>query len=123
MSTNWYAEFNTCDCCSRGDTLHIGKTASMGGVSLRAYPDPPLPAWGTPIMSWEDWKDALHRADLIVDEYGEIGDAPELVTLFEGYSAEGRRVQFDWLVDHGKLREGRDWLDADGFSMSAGEFS
>ena len=120
MGTNYYHRFGHCDCCGRYDERHIGKSMTM----FRGYrPDPDWPGDTTPtITSWQEWKAALRADGQIVDEYGREHDVEEFITAVEATDPDRRRRQFDWVQQYGATRD-NDWLDADGFSFYAGEFS
>lgn len=125
MGTNYYFDYNICDCCGRYDTLHVGKNGTM----LRAHmtdpygDDPPTPVGE--IRGWADWKQLFARVDGVArDEYGDPISIESLIGRFEATTPAQRRRQYDALVELPYTFDVRyDWLDADGFSVSAREFS
>ena len=115
MGTNYYAEYDGCHECQRADRIHIGKS----GPILAAHDDPR-------IRSWADWKQWLRtRADLVTDEYGTDMTVDQLISIFEATSFEERRRQYDWQQrqDRTPIIAYDSWLDADGFTMTPGEWS
>lgn len=112
MGTNYYAQVDYCAECGRVDELHIGKNGSM----LAAHED-------RNIRSWQDWKRWLtENGETVRDEYGRIFTLGELVAIFESTSADKRRRQYDWEQQNGYY-SGRSWLDADGYTVTPGEWS
>lgn len=118
MGTNYYALEQKCAApCAhcRQDEWHIGKSLVM----FEAHDVTP---WGR-IESWADWKRVLLANELTVrDEYGDEYGVAEFIAIVEATPIEARGRQYRWLVDHGYPLD-RDWLDADGFSITRGEFS
>ena len=127
MGTNYYAIHETCTSCGRCDRTHICKSLiSFQGHFIwnnRGEPEP----W---LTSWADWKDYLTNGPVehVVDEYGDKETVDDFIQMVEATSRDARRRQYDWMVAHeparcGRVAEGCDWLDADGFSFYGGGFS
>lgn len=119
MGTNYYAHepqcASACAHCDQDIEWHIGKSLVM----FEAHENSP---WG-PIESWADWKRVLTENSLpIVDEYGQRHDLADFIERVEATGKEARRRQYQWIVDHGYPLDD-DYLDADGFSFTRGEFS
>lgn len=124
MGTNFYHRFNKCDCCGRYDERHICKS----GVIFRGYRRPDYLDSDDPfteVLSWADWKGMILAGGEVWDEYGEKSDVRDFIAYVESHAPEQRRRQFDWMLENDResIREGRDWLDAEGFSFYSGEFT
>lgn len=136
MGTNYYAIINECPSCKRHDRLHVGKSGGIvqgfrdtddegrsfartgdgeGGTVLL-----PFPILG--LAEWEKYlRSVPHR---IVNEYGDAMTDDELFTGFRSCSAEVRRRQYLYTVEH-PYRDSHktNWLDDEGFSVSGAWFS
>lgn len=80
---------------------------------------------GTVFNSWAAWKNFLLRNECSVtirDEYGTEHDVHTIIKKVEGVAPESRGSQYRWIVENGHSLD-RDWLDPDGYSFYAGEFS
>lgn len=123
MGTNYYVHINECWECGRWEELHVGTSGTCVQAHVR-------PAWSaddpTPIgeiRSWADWRKLLAEVDHTCwDEYGARLTTSELIAIFEGSDPAARRRQYDWMIAHREPMS-HDWLDADGFSVTAVEFS
>lgn len=125
MGTNYYALdplqcSHPCEHCQQQTEWHIGKSLVM----FQAHRDSP---WG-PIRSWQDWKRVITEHHLeVIDEYGDRHLADDFIRDVEATDPERRGRQYRWMVDHGHAVPGeddpRDWLDADGFSMTLTDFT
>lgn len=130
MSTNYYALIDECFDCGRADRVHICK-------SLISFHAPVVEDWSTanPVRtifpsSWREWKRKLFTERIEVeDEYGERFTPDEFVALVGQTVLEARRRQYDWMAAHDPIRVsagpeiGMTWLDPDGFTFTAREFS
>lgn len=126
MGTNYYATHGSCETCGRFERTHICKSlTSFQGHFDWTGDGVPMP-W---LTSWADWKVFLASDDVdyVVDEYGDKYTVTDFIAMVEATSREARRRQHDWMVAHeparcGRVAEGCDWLDADGFSFYGGGF-
>lgn len=130
MSTNYYALIDECFDCGRAHSVHICK-------SLISFHAPVVEDWSTanPVRtifpsSWREWKRKLFTERIEVeDEYGERFTPDEFVALVGQTVLEARRRQYDWMAAHDPIRVsagpeiGMTWLDPDGFTFTAREFS
>ena len=107
MGTNYYWIHHECSKCGRHERTHIGK--SSGGWTFTFH------ATDT-IRSWGEWQTLLSGSGYVIDECGEpisLSDFKELVAS-----------KLDATHNHARLYpSAADYLDADGHSMSEGEFS
>lgn len=128
MSTNYYARYNTCDCCKRYDELHIGKFAGKSWSFEGHFQD-----WNAPwLTTAEQWRQFLRSSEAtIVNEYGREESVEEFIASIDEVSRSDRRRQYDWLDarrrEYGeymdRVEPAHDWLDPEGYSFHGGEFS
>lgn len=120
MGTNYYAHFNPCPCCGRGDEpIHVGKSSSGWAFSFRAYNN----VWIGPdkeqmtIKTAAAWRELLSRPDVtLLDEYGNKQD----VELFwKGVDIK----QTNGLFHADKHPSDMNYKDSDGYDFSEYEFS
>lgn len=123
MGTNHYVRKNHCECCNRYDReYHIGKSSWGWAYTFQAYP------WNK-LDSWKNWKEFL-KNEVIIDEYGDVIDYDEFVSMVEGFKAPGfvrddghiNKSHYDECVATGS-RMDRDWVDDAGYSFTTAEFS
>lgn len=122
MGTNYYVEWNP----------NYGNNDSPASLN---YPQPTMrfhicknlnSFQGHVFNSWSAWSHFLrmNRDKLsITDEYGKEHEVPDFIARVEATTREQRSRQFDWVMLHSTLDRSREWLDAEGFSFYAGEFS
>lgn len=127
MGTNYYVRSNACHCCGRYDEHHIGKSLTMFEARGRWEVDG---EWTVEVGSWADWRNFLRTNVVeIRDEYGEQHEVEDFIADVENVPVERRSPQYEWMVANQpssvspRPAPGMDWLDADGFSFSAREFS
>jgi|688.fasta_scaffold15859_17 hypothetical protein len=149
MGTNFYAEFNKCECCNRSNKIHIGKSSWGWAFHFRGYDgqygyieDSDDKTLEVPedfqLKSWKQWKEYL-KDNPIIDEYGEAVSYEEFVEMVETYKSPGfvrddghRNLDhIDEILKEQRYadiwREYRDedvyWHDEDGYSFSSRYFS
>lgn len=132
MGTNYYAVQPPCDACGRPETTwHI--TKSLRTFEAHRESEYRTTPWGD-ICSVADWRAVLlgergAPTVFVRDEYGKTHDAAEFLDRVAAVLPEHRRQQYDWMVEHAGrgawsgMDMSRDFLDAEGFSIYAGEFS
>ena len=111
MGTNYYYEYNICDCCHRADSLHIGKSAGGWAFLFRAHDE----VWVTErlsikIESWRDWLDffSRHRGK-ITNQYDDVLELSDFIAMVN-WKNSGRKGSADY-------------IDSDGFGFTFNEFS
>ena len=106
------------------EEYHIGKASGGWAFSFQGYP------WNK-LTSWKDWKEFL-KDQQIVDEYGEEMRYNEFVEMVETFksptyinSRTGKQnlSQFGESKKNGYFDIERDWIDEQGHSFTAVEFS
>jgi len=108
MGTNYYARTNICKECNRYDEIHIGKS-SMGWTFTFHATDR--------IKNYHDWKVfLLDKQAKIFDEYGEEITLEEFKKMIEAK----RNSDHNHAI---ACKEEDSYLDNEGNSMSAHEFS
>lgn len=132
MGTNYYVKTNECECCSRYDERHIGKSSIGWAFSFRGYDEE-----GFIIRSWDGWKRYL-EGKTIIDEYGQIIEYDRFVALIETYKSPGYIIDGRANKDHinsiledymyrdvwDRYRdETKEWHCPDGYSFTSNEFS
>ncbi len=124
MGTNYYHRTNICDCCSRYDERHIGKSSGGWEFSFQGYKDE---EHQPKIASFEDWKRELQAEGKIFDEYGKEYSYEEFVKFVETkkggtFNDRSNTNQYDYCVEHG-YGVSNDWKDAEGHPFTSAEFS
>lgn len=121
MGTNYYQRINICDCCSRFDEIHIGKSSAGWQFHFQGYIDrDSFPK----IASFEDWKREL-QVGKIVDEYGREYTLPEFIEIVEAKQKVLTNINhYEYCQSaEGYTRNNRDWIDKEGYSFTKSEFS
>jgi hypothetical protein len=120
MGTNYYwyedKESVACPTCGYAEPgpppLHVGKSSSGWVFSFHAIPE-------RGINSFRDWLALFDSGSgYILDEYGEAIQVPAFLKL-----VQLKQVNDDNLRHALMYPSERDYLDAEGFSFSVGEFS
>lgn len=125
MGMNYYLLEDICECCHRERRkLHIGKSSFGWTFSFHGFRN----EWDQPnIKSWADWKEYLKlRIDgtcAIVDEDGEFIALDTFFYLVESKKNNLLNHTIRCRVTHPEHAERDCWLDDEGNSFSAGEFS
>lgn len=126
MGTNYYLKCPPCECCGRRDAdYHLGKSSGGWTFSFHGNKDPDL---GPVITTAQEWE-AHIRAKLaegwtIQNEYGRDTGVEELLALIE--RKQSSRLSHAVFCERNHPEDvwrGRTWLDPDGNSFTAGEFS
>lgn len=131
MGTNYYVATNHCECCTRSDTLHIGKSSWGWSFSFRGYRGEYSDAEHE-LTSWPQWKEYLIDK-MIIDEYSEPISYADFVAYVEGpksphyvnengkknlsHNEAGKKDKYPWFNPE------HDWDDEFGYSFSDREFS
>ena len=99
MGTNYYLRMNWCECCGRGDDIHIGK--SSGGWCFSLHVDPfkninSLADWQTlwneTVLGGIDGK--VKHKNVIYNEYNEVVKPEEMMNIITNRGDPDR----DWNV-------------------------
>lgn len=81
MSTNYYARYNTCECCERYDEIHIGKSSVGWTFSFRGYNNE---CDNFVIKSYKELINVIKNNNMnIYDEYGHKTSLQEFKDLVE----------------------------------------
>lgn len=130
MGTNYYLRTAICKCCGRYDEQHICKSFHTFAAQYHEEDDPP---WETvvDVATWEAWKrrlrDEVAAGGRIVDEYGTDWPLHTFIEAAEKHGPDPDRRQYRAIVAAGYkadlIEPGSTWVDADGFTFYAGEFS
>jgi hypothetical protein len=137
MGTNYYAHVNICYECGKAErVLHIGKSSGGWTFSFRGYrPHLDINTWETDdlnVTSFDDYKELLSQNNTkIIDEYGTVILYDEFIAIVESKKdskfnhahmvKERDKVMFPFGFDQEYYD--KNWLDEDGNSFTAGEFS
>jgi hypothetical protein len=127
LGTNYYHHANICECCGRYDEHHICKSLINFAAILEW--DETTGDEKIVCASWQEWKKRLLEGGEIWDEYRKQHDIPEFIAKVESMQKDARRRQYDWERDAGfQVAAGpntnhQSWLDEDGFTFTAREFS
>lgn len=124
MGTNYYLRHGMCGCCGRYDETHICK--SFHTWHAPAVWDDEAGEYQIEIATFAAWRtrlrDEVAAGGRIFDEYGK--EVP-LADFLE--RAKPDRQQYDFCREGGyevdRIERGFTWLDADGYTFFAGEFS
>lgn len=149
MGTNFYAEFNKCECCNRSNKIHILKCSYGWSANFHGYDgkygyieDSDYKYTEVPedfqLKSWKQWKEYL-KDKPIVDEYGDAVLYEDFVEMIETYKSpdfvreDGHKNKdhIDEILKEQRYadvwKEYRDtdihWHDDDGYSFSSRYFS
>lgn len=110
MGTNYYWHRNACPHCGRcdaDDTLHVGKSSAGWSFSFHAVEG---------IRSAADWRREMREVPgILKNEYGEIVAVNEFWRMVEGKRGG--------LNHAARYPDQRNWVDPEGHSFSAYEFS
>lgn len=108
MGTNYYVKFPPCPCCGHLNDEHIGKSSAGWTFSFHATDK---------IKSAKDWMLVLsqHNAK-IYDEYGQEISFKAFYRMVELKKSEKQGHSVEYPNEN-------NYLDAEGNSMSKGEFS
>lgn len=130
MGTNYYLRAGICACCGRYDEIHVCKSFSTWNAPYRYEDEAP---WGpvVEIATWEGWKSRLRteaeNGGRIFDEYGDEMPIHKFIERAEKHGADAERRQYQAVREAGytvdKIEPGSTWVDGDGFTFYAGEFS
>jgi hypothetical protein len=120
MGTNYYHRTNICECCNRYDETHIGKSSGGWTFSFQGFKKAYEDDETEEVLSYADWLNRLQSGGKIFDEYGDEVSLDEFMALVEMKKGEKRNHTIYCRTHHPGLDN---WLDADGHSFSAGEFS
>lgn len=115
MSTNFYIQFSPA--LDVEMETHVGKRwgSGNGRVSYSFQ--------GASIKTWSEWRELLRgEADWIklINEYGDLIDVEEFIANVEKSDRSGSIKQGRLHESHGDKNA---WIDDDGFSFYAGEYS
>lgn len=129
MGTNYFWHDRPCGSCGRFTEVHV----CLSRHTWRAYPNTFLnaahPDWGlsvespfgTPVMSLADWRHVFTtRPGALFDEYG--SQVADPVAWLDEAKPWQPNPDGDHYLAH-DIRDGRGWLDVDGFRFYNGEFS
>lgn len=124
MGTNYYTVKNICECCNRYDQfLHIGKSSSGWTFTFQGYKDALSMDYSESItiLSYKDWLEYLAESKAFIkDEYGSDVTLEDFKKLVENKrSAKNNHASYCKI--HYPTSD--DWLDEEGNSFSAGDFS
>ena len=107
MGTNYYYIEDPCPHCNRGENkIHIGK--SSVGWTFSFYGEDST-------RSWKAWQKRVLSGGIIMDEYNQIIDYDDMVSLVETKENNDK--------NHAKIYPCGCWLDDDGHGFSGYEFS
>lgn len=113
MGTNYYYRYNLCDCCGRYDEEHVGKSSFGWSFSFHGTDE---------IRSFDDWlKFFESHPGQLFDEY----DRPVTIKEFKEL-VEAKRDGFNHVLECRRKHYGydeREWIDSQGNSFSAHDFS
>lgn len=116
MGTNYYAIKDRCDCCSRGERRHVGKSFR----TLRTYLED-----DEPTLSWQDWLAWFETYEpVIVDEYGNQIPLNEFVERWQPLPdavERAAKANAEWRERFGS--DLGDYVDDGGFYCCSREFS
>lgn len=120
MGTNYYVATNFCEHCKRFDRdKHIGKSSGGWTFSFRGY----RADWDMPkIETYEHWLLAL-QGERICDEYGEEISLADFQAMVESKKNEKFNHTIYCRREHPRHAEQDCWLDPEGHSFDAAEFS
>jgi hypothetical protein len=108
MGTNYYHESVPCERCGHSVTTHIGKSSLGWTFTFHGTGE---------IRSWTDWLECLAMGGVIRVSDGDVVSLADFVIM----------VRTKRACSHNHARDvgggGENWLDAQGNSFSAGEFS
>ncbi|MEM2159408.1 MAG: hypothetical protein QXN55_00450 [Candidatus Nitrosotenuis sp.] len=131
---NYYLRTNICECCNRYDEYHIGKKSFGWEFMFRGY----LSCDAFEIRSWDEWRmHILRSGGQIFDEEHRTISYYDFIDMVEkskekyrpwmpdGQPAAEERIpqsHYEYCLKHNLITTA-DWLDKDGWSFYAGEFS
>lgn len=142
MSTNYYWRFDECNCCERYNKLHIGKYSNGWEFMFQGY-RPDSFGKGKELVSWQDWKNALKKDGIIVDEYGTRITLSEFIEMVEVHAKPGAHQSdgkggsrvlmnhLDYILSEPLYKDSwphmrdpkENWKDAQGYSFGISNFS
>jgi hypothetical protein len=115
MGTNYYHRHAACPTCGHGIDRHIGKSSAGWTFSFAGHrPE---------IMSYADWLRLLEEGGEIRNEYGEQVTLDDFRALVESKRTEELNHTTYCREHHPEYAERDCWLDEEGHSFSAGEWS
>lgn len=128
MGTNYYWRFANCAACKRFEEIHVGKSSGTWQAYSHELLDPAHPEWGynieSPVgfevRSLADWRRVFTEIPgELWNEYKE--QIPDPLAWLEKQKPwkpgpDGMRYFEE------DIRQGRGWVDAEGFKFYLGEF-
>jgi hypothetical protein len=124
MGTNYFYTYDRCECCGRGEQIHMCKNLTSWHAYLGHGEE--VGELNGEVKSWKDWKRALAQPDVCVtDEYGDFFSPEEFIEKVENVSRLTRskhyleRLQYTGINWSGPETF---WQDLDGFLFQTVDF-